>query len=115
MPKTDTARGVHSGHRASSLRFRADHGLLPAHGVQARALVKLVLEGIAAPHHVIESYGCGELATLYDTDAGMITTINGPHGKINSEPKQLSFVRGGIQLSRRTSEAFDPANPDGCH
>jgi hypothetical protein len=25
--------------------------------------VKLVLEGIAAPHHVIESYWCGELAT----------------------------------------------------
>jgi hypothetical protein len=45
----------------------------------------------------------------------MITTINDPHGKINSEPKQFCFVRGGIQFSRRTSEAFDPANPDGCH
>jgi hypothetical protein len=45
----------------------------------------------------------------------MITTINDPHGKINSEPKQFCFVQGGIQLSRRTSEAFDPANPDGCH
>jgi hypothetical protein len=45
----------------------------------------------------------------------MITTINDPHGKINSEPKQLCFVWGGIQLSRRTSEAFDPANSDGCH
>jgi hypothetical protein len=88
---------------------------LPAHGVQARALVKLVLEGIAAPHHVIESYGRGELATLHDTDAGMITTINDPYGKINSEPKQFCFVRGGIQLSRRTSETFHPANPDGCH
>jgi hypothetical protein len=88
---------------------------LPAHGVQARALAKLVLEGSAAPRRVIESYGCGELATLHYRDAGMITTINDPHGKINSEPKQFCFVRGGIQLSRRTSETLDPANPDGCH
>jgi hypothetical protein len=115
MPKTDTARGGPLWPPSLLAQILADHGLLPAHGVQARALIKLVLEGIAAAHHVIESYECGELATLHDRDAGMITTINDPHGKINSEPKQLCFVRGGIQLSRRTSEAFDPANPDGCH
>jgi hypothetical protein len=93
----------------------ADHRLLPAHGVQARAFVKLVLEGIAAPCHVIESYRCGEFATLDHGDAGMITTINDPHSKINSEPKQFRFVLGGIQLSGGTSEAFDPAKPDGSH
>jgi hypothetical protein len=88
---------------------------MPAHDVEARALVKLVLEGIAAPCHVIESYGCGEFATLDHGDAGMITTINQPHSKINSQPKQFCFVLGGIQLSGGTSEAFDPAKPDGSH
>jgi hypothetical protein len=57
---------------------------LPAHCVQARALTKLVLQRIAAPRHVIGRYGCRELATLNDTDTGMITTLGNPHGKINS-------------------------------
>ena len=68
--------------------------------------MKLVLEGIAAPCHVIESYGCGEFATLDHGDAGMITTINQPHSKINSEPKQFCFVLGGIQLSGSTSSRY---------
>jgi len=77
--------------------------------------LKLVLEGIAAPRHVIEGYGRGELTTLHDRDAGMITTINDRHGKINSQPNQFCFVRGGMQLSRRMSEALNSANPNGCH
>jgi hypothetical protein len=83
---------------------------LPAHGVQAGALIKLVLECIAAPHHIVGSYACGALATLDDRDSGMITTIDDPHGKINSDLQQLCFVWGGIQLFRRSSEAFDPAS-----
>src|SRR6186713_1193331 len=96
-------------------QVRADHGLLPAHGVQARALIKLVLEGIAAPRHVIGSYWCGDLAALDDRDAGMITTVDDLPGKINSELQQFCFVWSRVQLSGRPSEAFDLTNPDDGH
>jgi hypothetical protein len=88
---------------------------LPAHGVQARALIKLVLEGIAAPRHIIGSYRCGDFATLDDRDAGMITAVDDILGKINSELQQFCFVWSRVQLSGRSSEAFDLANPDDCH
>jgi hypothetical protein len=94
---------------------------LPAHGVQARALIKLVLEGIAAPRHVIGSYRCGDLAALDDRDAGIVSAVDDPPGKINSELQQFCFVWGRslvwgrVQLSGRSSEAFDLANPDDCH
>jgi len=89
----------------------ADHRLLPAHGVQARAFVKLVLEGIAAPCHVIESYRCGEFATLDHGDAGMITTINDPHSKINSEPKQFRFVWAAYSSLAARAKPSTPLSP----
>jgi hypothetical protein len=45
----------------------------------------------------------------------MITTIDDPHGKINSDLPKLCFVWGRIQRSRGSSEAFDPANLGCCH
>jgi hypothetical protein len=84
---------------------------MPAHDVEARALVKLVLEGIAAPCHVIESYGCGEFATLDHGDAGMITTINQPHSKINSQPKQFCFVLGAYSSLAARAKPSTPLSP----
>ena len=84
-------------------------------GVEARALTKLVLEGIAASHHMIGRYRCRELAILYHRDAGMISTIDDLYRKINSEVQQFCFVRGAILLPRCSSEVVDSANPDDCH
>jgi hypothetical protein len=63
-PRTDTARGVHSGHRASSLRFRLITVSCPRTASRHGALIELVLQGVAAPHHIIGSYRCGELAPI---------------------------------------------------
>ena len=104
MPKTDTARGVHSGHRAFSLRFR---------------LITVSCQRTASRHGGPREAGTGghrraaprhrkllvwRARDLHDRDAGVITTINDPHGNINSEPKQFcSFGAAYRSLAARAN------------
>ena len=45
----------------------------------------------------------------------MITAVDDLLGKLNSELQQFRLVWGRVQLSGRSSEAFDLANPDDYH
>jgi hypothetical protein len=85
------------------------------HRVQAWTLIKLVLQGVPAAHHVVGTNGGDDVPTLHDRNTRMTTASNQLYGKINSMLQRAALVRRGIQLSRHLGEVFDVAKPDQFH